>query len=74
MKILLNTKLCNVTSYVTIIGNRLLPAGRNLCFVVKYFLLVAFCQMKGNNDPFNCFSYSLTINYVSVSDSYTPSF
>ena len=43
---------------MTIIGNRLLHADRNLCFVVKYFLLVAFCQMIGNNDPFNCFSYA----------------
>ena len=74
IKILLSIKLCNVTSHVTIIGNRLLPAGWNLCLVVKYFLLVAFRQMKGNNDPFNCFIYSLTINYFNVNDIYTPSF
>ena len=36
IKILLSIKLCNVTSHVTIIGNRLLPAGWNLCLVVKF--------------------------------------
>lgn len=42
-RFLLSIKLCNVTSHVTIIGVRLLPAG-NSCFIVEYFLLlVVFC-------------------------------